>query len=179
MELIIRKRHAIFEETLRDMGRAVDGTRIKLAVALVIENPYAGKFVDDLSDLVALGEPLGRGLIDYAAELLPATLSDVTAYGKAAVVGSEGELEHAAALMHPKFGGPIRARLGKGPAIIPGTKKMGVSGQAVTMPLTNCNDIWQFDEMDSMEVYVPDAPRPNEILMVLGLAMGGRPLKRI
>jgi hypothetical protein len=105
--------------------------------------------------------------------------SEVSSYGKAAVVGSNGELEHAAALIHPKFGAPVRARLGRGPAIIPSTKLLGGIGTRIVFPLTNCSDIWAFDDMDAMSFGVDDSPRPDEILAVLGLGIGGRPLHRI
>ena len=95
------------------------------------------------------------------------------------VVGTSGEIEHAAALIHPTFGAPVRAALGKGPAIIPSTKLMGGAGTRITVPLTNCSDIWVFDDMDAIAVQVDDAPRPDEILAVLALGVGGRPLHRI
>jgi hypothetical protein len=103
----------------------------------------------------------------------------VSAYGKAAVVGVDGEIEHAAALIHPKFGAPIRAALGKGPAIIPSTKLMGGPGTRIAAPLTNCSDIWVFDDMDAISISVDDAPRADEIVAVLALGVGGRPLHRI
>jgi hypothetical protein len=94
-------------------------------------------------------------------------------------VGAAGEIEHAAALIHPRFGAPIRAVLGRGPAIIPSTKLMGGPGTRITAPLTNCSDIWVFDDMDAIAFSIDDAPRPDEILVVLALSVGGRPLHRI
>jgi hypothetical protein len=136
-------------------------------------------FVEDLSELVTLGATLGQTLVDEALAALGVPAADVSAYGKAAVVGASGEIEHAAALIHPAFGAPVRAALGKGPAIIPSTKVMGGPGTRITVPLTNCDDIWVFDDMDAIAISVDDAPRPDEIVAVLALGVGGRPLHRI
>ena len=104
---------------------------------------------------------------------------DVDSYGKGAVVGLDGELEHAAALLHPRFGAPVRKAVGSGKDIIPSTKKLGGPGSTLVMPITNKNNIWSFDDMDAAEITVPDAPKSDEILIAVCLAIGGRPLKRI
>jgi hypothetical protein len=179
MQLEIRKVVSVVETTRREMGRPVDGARRKVATAVVLTNPFAGRWVDDLTELVELGAELGAVLVDEALGALGGSVDDVSAYGKAAVVGTDGEIEHAAALIHPRFGAPIRARLGKGPAIIPSTKLLGGPGTRIVAPLTNCSDIWSFDEMDAIAISVDDAPRPNEVVAVLALGVGGRPLHRI
>ncbi|MFZ4718759.1 MAG: amino acid synthesis family protein [Ilumatobacteraceae bacterium] len=179
MQLVVRKVVSVVETVRTEMGRPVDGLHRKVATAVVFANPLAGRFEDDLTELEALGATLGQVLIDEALAVLGASVDDVTAYGKAAVVGTNGEIEHAAALIHPKFGAPIRAALGKGPAIIPSTKLLGGPGTRITAPLTNCSDIWVFDDMDAVSISVDDAPRPDEIVAVLGLGVGGRPLARI
>ncbi len=99
-------------------------------------------------------------------------------YGKGAIVGLDGEIEHAAALLHPRFGAPVRAAVGKGDDIIPSTKKVGGAGSSLLFPITNKNRIWDFDRMDAAEISIADAPRPDEILVALALAIGGRPLHR-
>lgn len=175
----MRKVVSVVETVSIEMGRAVDGLHRKVATAVVLTNPLAGQWVDDLRELEALGAALGARLVDEALAALGAPAADVTAYGKAAVVGTAGEIEHAAALIHPKFGAPVRAALGKGPAIIPSTKLLGGPGTRITVPLTNCDDIWVFDDMDAVSIVVDDAPRPDEVVAVLGLAVGGRPLARI
>ena len=175
----MRKVVSVVETVSIEMGRAVDGLHRKVATAVVLTNPLAGQWVDDLRELEALGAALGARLVDEALAALGAPAADVTAYGKAAVVGTAGEIEHAAALIHPKFGAPGRAALGKGPAIIPSTKLLGGPGTRITVPLTNCDDIWVFDDMDAVSIVVDDAPRPDEVVAVLGLAVGGRPLARI
>ncbi|HAP76547.1 MAG TPA: peptide synthetase [Acidimicrobiaceae bacterium] len=179
MEIEVRKVVSVVETTSREMGRVVDGLRRKVATAVVLTNPYAGRYVDDLSELVAMGADLGRLLVEEALAALGRPAEEVSAYGKAAVVGTAGEIEHAAALIHPTFGAPVRAALGRGPAIIPSTKLLGGPGTRVVAPLTNCNDIWQFDEMDAISISVDDAPRPDEVMAVLALGVGGRPLHRI
>ena len=111
--------------------------------------------------------------------LLEASPDDVQSYGKGAIVGVDGEIEHAAALIHPRFGAPVRSALGDASEIITSTKKMGGPGATLTVPLTSKKSIWDFDHMDAAEIAIPDAPHADEIVVVLALAMGGRPRKRI
>jgi hypothetical protein len=139
----------------------------------------AGEYVDDLAELVLLGASLGQLLVDEALAALGRPADEVSAYGKAAIVGTDGEIEHAAALIHPTFGAPVRAALGRGPAIIPSTKLLGAPGTRIVAPLTNCSDIWVFDDMDAIAISIDDAPRSDEIVAVLALGVGGRPLHRI
>ena len=181
MSLDVRKVVSVVETTRREMGRDVGGLRRKVATGVVFTNPCAGEYVDDLSALVDLGAELGQLLIDEAMDALgvSADIAEISGYGKAAIVGTNGEIEHAAALIHPKFGAPIRARLGKGPAIIPSTKLLGAPGTRIVAPITNCSDIWVFDDMDAIAFSIDDAPRPDEIVAVLALGIGGRPLHRI
>jgi hypothetical protein len=179
VELHVRKVVSVVETVRVEMGRTVDGLHRKVATAVVFTNPCARVYFDDLSDLVALGAILGRTLVEEALAALGVPGAEVSSYGKAAVVGTNGEIEHAAALIHPTFGAPIRAALGRGPAIIPSTKLMGGPGTRITVPLTNCDDIWVFDDMDAVAITVDDAPRPDEIVAILGLGVGGRPLHRI
>ena len=141
MSLDVRKIVSVVETTRMEMGRPVEGMRRKVATGVVLTNPFAGRFVDDLAPLVDLGSELGALLVDEALFALGCDAGDVSAYGKAAIVGVDGEIEHAAALIHPRFGGPVRARLGKGPAIIPSTKLLGGPGTRIVAPITNCNDI--------------------------------------
>jgi len=175
----IRKIVVQVEETLRSAGREVAPPTRKAIVAAVIHNPYAGQYVEDLRPLYALGGEVSALLVERALTALGVAPDAVTAYGKGAIVGVDGDLEHSAALLHPSYGAPVRAALGGGKAIIPGTKKIGGPGAAITMPLTNKDDIWAFDDMDSAEIAIPDAPRADEILIALVLAVGGRPLHRI
>lgn len=179
MDLVIRKVVSIVETTRREMQRDVVGLHRKVATGVVFANPLAGQYVHDLDELVAVGAELGQVLVDEALAALGRPTEEVAAYGKAAIVGTNGEIEHAAALIHPKFGAPIRAALGRGPAIIPSTKLLGGPGTRIVAPLTNCSDIWVFDDMDAIAFSIDDAPRPDEIVAVLALGIGGRPLHRI
>jgi hypothetical protein len=146
---------------------------------VVIANPLAGRFVEDLDVLVALGADVGGLLATRAVAALGCAPDEVVAYGKAAIVGLDGELEHAAALLHPRFGAPVREAVDHGHAIIPSTKKVAGPGASITVPITNKDDIWSFDEMDAAEISIPDAPRPDEVVVVLALATAGRPLARV
>ena len=173
----IRKIVVQLEEVLSDNGKPVDGKR-KITVAAAINNPYAGAYYEDLEPLYDLGKDISGILAKRGVDILGIEPGEVTSYGKAAIVGTNGELEHTAAILHPRFGGPVRAAVGKGDDIIPGTKKVGGPGSTAVIPLTNKNNIWSFDDMDSTEISVPDAPLPDEILVVVALGIGGRPLAR-
>jgi len=172
----IRKVVVQMEETLAAAGRTAPAPTVKVVAAAVIRNPAAGTYRDDLSELEALGAEVAELLAARAVAALAAFGSDrrVTAYGKGAIVGLDGELEHAAAVLHPRFGAPVRAAIGGGAAIIPSTKTVAGAGAPITMPVTNKDDIWSFDEMDAAELVIPDAPRPDEIVVGLVLASGGR-----
>ncbi len=166
------------EETLTEGGRDHAAPTVKVVAAAVIANPLAGVFSEDLSVLEELGAEVAALLVEEALRALGDRSSEVSSYGKAAIVGLDGELEHAAALIHPRFGAPVRAAIGGGQAIIPSTKKVDAAGSAITVPLTNKDDIWSFDEMDAAELSVPGAPRADEILVCLALGVGGRPCAR-
>ena len=174
----IRKVVVQREETRREGGQDLDAPTVKVTAAAVVANPLAGAYADDLSLLELLGADVATLLAEQALTALGDQAANVTAYGKAAIVGVDGELEHAAAVLHPRFGAPVRAAIGGGTDIIPSTKKVAGPGTAITMPLTNKDDIWSFDEMDAAEISIPDAPRADEIVVCLALAVGGRPLAR-
>jgi hypothetical protein len=173
----IRKVVVIVEETQIDAGRVLGRPTCKVVAAAVVANPLAGRYVEDLAELESLGADVAAVLAERAVAALPAG-TKVTAYGKGAIVGLDGELEHAAAILHPRFGAPVRAAIGGGASIIPSTKKVAPPGATLTMPILNTDDIWSFDEMDAAEISIPDAPRPDEVVVCLVLASGGRPLAR-
>lgn len=177
--LEIRKIVAQVEEVLTENGRAVEGPSRKVAVAGVIKNPYAGSYVEDLTPLYDLGGEVSAVLAKRGIELLGVRAEEVQNHGKGAIVGTAGEIEHSAALLHPRFGAPVRSALGGGKDIIPGTKKVAGPGASITMPMTQKDNIWDFDHMDSIEIAIPDAPRADEIVIVVCLGVGGRPLHRI
>lgn len=169
--------------TLSEAGAVVDPPTAVAVSAVVIENPLAGKgHVDDLSDLEQVGADAATLLVAEALAALGAqgySASDVTAYGKGCIVGTEGDREHSAAVLHPRFGAPVRAAIGGGADIIPGTKKVAGPGASITMPLGNVDDRWSFDHMDAVDFAIPDSPRPSELLIALVLGVGGRPHARV
>jgi hypothetical protein len=159
-------------ETVYVEGNRVAPKPVTHAVALaVIENPFAGRFVEDLSPLFDLGAELGERLMPELAKLLG---DPAIAYSKAAIVGANGELEHGHALVHPKLGKPMRAAIGGGKAVIPSNVKVGAAGTQLDIPLGHKDDVWSFDHFDTLTVFVADAPRPGEILVAMAIADGGR-----
>jgi hypothetical protein len=175
----IRKLVTILDETRQEMGRAVEPPVRRAVACAVIRNPFAGRYVEDLSELVAQGEELGALLAGRAIAALGVPGPAVHSFGKAAVVGEGGELEHAAALLHPKMGAPVRAALGKGPALIPSAKKAGGPGTPVDVPLGHKDAAFVRSHFDAIEARVTDAPWAGEILVCVALTTGGRPLPRI
>ena len=174
MKAKIRKLVTVVEETRIEMDRAVEPpTRRAVAVA-VIENPFAGRYVEDLSPLIDVGEELGALLAARAVAALGIEGSTAESYGKAAAVGENGELEHAAALLHPKLGAPVRKVLGKGAALIPSSKKRGGPGVALDVPLGHKDAAFVRSHFDGMEVRVADAPRADELLLALAMTTGPR-----
>lgn len=178
MTIVVRKIVIQVEETLRDAGRDLARPARKAVAGAVISNPFAGRYVDDVAPLYDVGAEVAQLLAGRALAALGVGPGAIDAYGKGAIVGVDGEIEHAAAILHPKFGAPVRSAIGGGEAIIPSTKKVGGPGSSIVVPLTNRNDIWEFDDMDAAELSIPDAPRADEIVVVLALGIGGRPLKR-
>jgi hypothetical protein len=171
---------AVFlHETAREAGRAVTPPIRRAVAACVIENPFAGRYVEDLSPLIEAGAALGAELARRAIAALGIEGAKVQSFGKAAIVGEAGELEHAAALLHPKMGAPVRAALGKGPALIPSAKKRGGMGCAIDIPLGHKDAAYVRSHFDAIEFRLPDAPARDEILLCLALTDGGRPLPRI
>ena len=174
----IRKFVVTCEDIREENGREV-GLLVRRAVcSAVIANPLAGKPGADLAELEAMGAEISGQLAERALAALGVAAADVTAYGKGAIVGTAGEIEHAAALIHPRFGAPVRKTVVKGDDIIPSTKKIGGPGAHITLPITNKDDIWSFDEMDAIDVWIADAPHANEIVVSVVLAVGGRPFAR-
>lgn len=176
--LHLRKTVIQLEEIHEEMGKTPRTACRKVTVAAVITNPFAGKYIEDLEPLYDLGAEIGGMLAKKGVEALGVQPDEVESYGKGAIVGLNGEIEHAAALLHPRFGAPVRKAVGKGDDIIPSTKKMGAPGATIVMPVTNKNRIWEFDDMDAAEITIPDAPRDDEVVVILILAIGGRPLAR-
>lgn len=175
----IRKIVIVVEETHREMGRRIDPPTRRAAAIAVIANPLAGRYVADLSELIEIGEELGGLLTERAVAALGIPGSSVESYGKAAAVGENGELEHAAAILHPKLGAPVRKALGKGAALIPSSKKRGGPGVALDIPLGHKDAAFVRSHFDGMEVRIVDAPSADEIMVAIAVTDSGRPLPRV
>ena len=179
MKAKIRKIVTFVEETRTEMDKSVTPPTRRCAAAAVIENPFAGKYVEDLSELMEIGEELGALLTERAVAALGIPGPSAESYGKAAAVGENGELEHGAAILHPKLGTPVRKTLGKGAALIPSSKKRGGPGVALDIPLGHKDAAFVRSHFDGMEIRVNDAPRANEILVAIAVTDSGRPLPRV
>lgn len=179
MSLILRKILTSVEETRLEMGREVAPPIRRAIAAMVLKNPFAGRYVEDLSELIEASVPLGAELAARAIAALGITGDQVQSFGKAAIVGEDGELEHAAALLHPKMGAPVRSALGKGPALIPSAKKRGGPGTPIDIPLGHKDAAFVRSHFDAIEARITDAPMRDEILLCLALTTGGRPLPRV
>jgi hypothetical protein len=179
MKARIRKISVFVEETRREMDQTVDPPTRRAAAVAVIENPYAGKYVADLAELMAIGEELGEMLAQRAVTALGIEGPKAESYGKAAAVGENGELEHAAAILHPKLGAPVRKVLGQGAALIPSSKKRGGLGVPLDIPLGHKDAAFVRSHFDGMEVRINDAPRANEIMVAVAVTDSGRPLPRV
>ena len=147
----------------------------RVAAAAVFQNPLAGRFESDLTPLFEIGAELGQQLAENAVAQLG---GPPVSYGKAAIVGVSGDMEHGGAVIHPRLGAPMRAAAGGGEAVIPSNVKIGVAGTSVDLPLGHKDNPWSFDHFDTMTISVPDGPGPNEIIMFLAYADRGRPIPR-
>ena len=175
----IRKLIVQVDETRKEMGQSIDPpTRRAVAIA-VIENPYAGRYSESLDELIAIGEELGGLLGEKCVKALGIAPGAAQSYGKAAIVGEAGELEHAAAILHPKLGAPLRAAVEKGAALVPSAKKRGTLGTAIDIPLGHKDAAFVRSHFDAIEARVSDAPRANEIVVAVAVTDSGRPLPRI
>ena len=179
MKARIRKLVTFLEETREEMGRSINPPTQRVAAVAIIENPYAGKYAEDLSGLIAIGEELGELLTQRAVAALGVSETAIESYGKAAAVGENGEIEHAAAILHPKLGAAVRKVLGKGAALIPSSKKRGGMGVVLDVPLGHKDAAYVRSHFDGMEVRINDAPRANEIMVAIAVTDSGRPLARV
>lgn len=172
----IRKTMILRETVHSEAGVEADPPVTRVAGLAVLANPYTGQAVDDLSPLFQTGFDLGERLM---AEMLPLLPRPAVSYGKAGIVGVNGDLEHAAALLHPMLGKAMRDPIGGGQAIIPSTTKVGAAGAMIDLPLAHKDEIWSFDYLDAITVGIPDGPRPDEIMIAIAIADGGRPRPRV
>jgi hypothetical protein len=179
MKARIRKIGVWVEETHIEGGKTIVPPTRKAVASAVIENPFAGQYVEDLEALMDIGAELGGLLGEKAVAALGIDPADAQSYGKAAMVGENGELEHAAAILHPKMGAPLRLAVEKGAALVPSSKKRGGLGQDLDIPLGHKDAAYVRSHFDGVEIRFNDAPRPNEILVAIAVTDSGRPLPRV
>lgn len=175
----IRKIVTVVEDVYEEAGQTITPPSRRAAAIAVIENPYTTKYQEDLETLMVIGEELGGILGDACIAALDITPDAAQSYGKAALVGENGELEHAAAILHPRLGKPLRAAVEKGAALVPSNKKRGGMGHPIDIPLGHKEAAYVRSHFDGMEVRVNDAPRANEILVAVAVSNTGRPLPRV
>ncbi len=175
----IRKIVTSVESTFIEIGKSIDPPTRRAASIAVIENPFAGNYQENLDELMDIGAELGGLLGQKCVEALGIDPSQAQSYGKAAMVGENGELEHAAAILHPKLGKPLRAAVEKGAALVPSSKKMGSMGQPLDVPLGHKDAAYVRSHFDAMEVRIHDAPRADKIMVAVVVTDSGRPLPRV
>lgn len=179
MSAKLRKIAVNIEETHSEIGRAISPPTRKAVAVAVIENPFAGSYHEDLSELMDIGAELGALLGKKCVDALGITPDMAESYGKSAMVGENGELEHAAAILHPKLGAPLRIAVEKGAALVASSKKMGSPGQVLDVPLGHKDAAYVRSHFDGIEVRLNDAPRANEIMVAVAVTDSGRPLPRV
>ncbi|OLL32195.1 peptide synthetase [Burkholderia sp. SRS-W-2-2016] len=179
MAIRLRKLVVQVDETRIEMGQTIEPPARRAVAIAVIDNPYAGRYEAKLDALIEAGEELGALLGKRCVEALGIAPGEAQSYGKAAIVGEAGELEHAAAILHPKLGAPLRAAVEKGAALVPSAKKMGTLGTAIDVPLGHKDAAFVRSHFDAIEARVADAPRANEIVVAVAVTASGRPLPRI
>ncbi|MCP3879252.1 MAG: amino acid synthesis family protein [Sulfitobacter sp.] len=179
MSADIRKIATWVEETHREIGQQISPPTRKAVAVAVIKNPFVSSYTEDLTPLMDIGAELGGMLGDKCVAALGITPAQAESYGKAAMVGEGGELEHAAAILHPKLGAPLRVAVEKGAALVPSSKKMGGPGQVLDVPLGHKDAAYVRSHFDGIEVRLNDAPRAGEILVAVAVTDSGRPLPRV
>lgn len=179
MNAEIRKIAVFVEETRSEMGQAVSPPTRKAAAVAVIRNPFAGRYQVDLTELMDIGAELGGLLGRKCVDALGISAAEAESYGKAALVGENGELEHAAAILHPSLGKPLREAVEKGAALVPSSKAIGTLGAVLDIPLGHKDAAYVRSHFDGMRVMLNDAPRADEIIVAVAVTDSGRPLARV
>jgi hypothetical protein len=169
----VRKVTSILEEIRHEGGPPPERPRLRGAVLAVVKNPYAGRYVEDVQAGMEALKPLGLEMTDRLFTLLGGADAGIDGYGKGAIVGSAGELEHGA-MWHVPGGYAMRDRLGEALAIVPSSKKVGGMGARIDIPIGHINAAYVRSHFDAITVAGPDAPRAGEIVFVLAMSRGGR-----
>jgi len=169
----IRKFLTVVEDIFHEGGKPVETPLKRGAILAVIENPFAGAYHEEISGFMKDLEPLGLQMATKLIAALGGDKAAIQGYGKGAIVGQAGELEHGA-LWHVPGGYAMREALGDAKAIVPSTKKVGGPGTRLDVPVTHINASYVRSHFDAMEVGIPDAPRANEIVLALVMTTGSR-----
>ena len=177
--LSIRKTRLVVEESTHVLGRTDDGGPLRrVAACAIVTNPLAGKgFVEDLSAIIDASEEIGRILGSMCQDAIGSDTAH--SYGKAGIVGTNGEQEHVAAALTSVFGNAFRAELGGATAWISSTKKTAGAGTTIDVPLACKEDVWVRSHYDTVTVHFPDAPAPDEMVVIAAVANRGRILPRV
>lgn len=180
----IRKIVTIVEETNGDGQKIANQVARKAAAIAVVKNPYANQYSENLEQLILMGDELGKILAKKAVTALGITPEQVQAYGKGAIVGEQGEIEHTAAILHFRtpelgFGKSFREETDGGRAILFANSKMGAMGTTLDIPLGHKEACFVIDNWDTMEIRVADAPKADEIVVVAVVTDSGRVLSRV
>lgn len=174
----IRKFLTTIEDIYHEGGKPVETPLKRGCILAVIENPFAGSYHEEIAGFMKDLEPLGLLMANRLIEALGDDKTDIQGYGKGAIVGQAGELEHGA-LWHVPGGYAMREALGDAKAIVPSTKKVGGPGARLDVPVTHINASYVRSHFDAMEVGIPDAPRANEIVLALVMTTGARVHARV
>jgi hypothetical protein len=176
-EVNVRKLVLAVEDVWHDNGPRLDQPLRRGSLAAVLKNPYAGRYVEDIQPMMEALKPLGREMAARLVEALGGP-GRIEGYGKGALIGLGGELEHGA-LWHVPGGYGMRELLEGSHAIVPSTTKIGATGSAIDIPIHHRVAAYVRSHFDSLEVRVADAPRPDEMLLVIAMPTGARPHARV
>lgn len=172
-EIVIRKRATVVEEIFHEGGKPASQPLRRGAILCVIRNPFSGRYVEDIAGFMDDLTPLGVSMAGSLLKALGGDPAAIQGYGKGAIIGSGGELEHGA-LWHVPGGYAMREILGEAKAIVPSAKKVGGPGTRLDVPVTHVNASYVRSHFDAMEVGIPDAPRADELLLALVMTTGSR-----
>jgi hypothetical protein len=172
VRIAVRRSFAIVEERFEEAGRTAERPLRRVAAVAVVENPYAGRYIDDLAPMIDGSIQLGRELAALALRAFGQ--HEVQSYGKGGIVGLNGEQEHANALLTTAFANPIRDAIGGGDAWISSFTKKGGPGALIDIPMNHKDDVYVRSHYDGMSVMLPDAPMPDEVAVIFCIANGGR-----
>lgn len=177
-EVVVRKKVTCVEEIFHEGGPRAENPVRRAAAVAVIHNPFAASYVENIEGFMDDLKPLGLEMAHSLVKALGGDPKTVEGYGKGAIVGSSGEIEHGA-LWHVPGGYAMREVLGGAKAIVSSTKKVGAPGTRLDVPITHVNASYVRSHFDAMEVGINDAPRANEILLALVMTTGGRVHARV